>query len=442
MQADEFVLAVLCEAAKLHLVPVSRKQLDYDKLCKTESFIKEFRKFIMAGSRFDIKANRYQLGDNAINSFKLHPAQYLGQNMDGSEELIANVRRLSGECNANEEKMKILVHKEALLKEKVDAIEIRRNKIIEELNAEKRCHQEFNERVKVINYRKDKLRQKQQALATYDEEPLKQQLKQFIIDRTEQLLKFHSVLLDLSAAITPQMVDLYEVSHLRRHLVGLTAELEKRELQFQNAKTALQLAEQQLVEAKELAKRLLDAANRDPLDAVTKDAFAQLPDNLHDLDQLITQEEAHLAFSGQAPDRRAMQDYESRKEQIASLVDGLARKRNHLASLHERITVIRDMWVPAVTAMTHRINARFGAFFAQMKCVGEVQLAPHPTDYDRWEMAIMVKFRDSEQLQRLSAFRQSGGEKSVSTILYLLSLQELSKSPFRVVDEINQGSGI
>lgn len=27
----------------------------------------------------------------------------------------------------------------------------------------------------------------------------------------------------------------------------------------------------------------------------------------------------------------------------------------------------------------------------------------------------------------------------MSTILYLMSLQELAKSPFRVVDEINQG---
>ena len=126
VQADDFVLAVLCEAAKLHLVPVSRKHLDYDKLCKTESFTKEYRRFIIAGSRFDVKANRYQQGDNAINSFKLQPAQYLGQNMDGSEEWMAKIRRLTGECNANEERMKGLVQKEALLKEKVDAVEGRR----------------------------------------------------------------------------------------------------------------------------------------------------------------------------------------------------------------------------------------------------------------------------------------------------------------------------
>lgn len=35
--------------------------------------------------------------------------------------------------------------------------------------------------------------------------------------------------------------------------------------------------------------------------------------------------------------------------------------------------------------------------------------------------------------------RQSGGERAVSTIFYLMALQSLARSPFRVVDEINQG---
>ena len=39
----------------------------------------------------------------------------------------------------------------------------------------------------------------------------------------------------------------------------------------------------------------------------------------------------------------------------------------------------------------------------------------------------------------LDSHRQSGGERAVSTIFYLMSLQTLTKSPFRIVDEINQG---
>ena len=42
-------------------------------------------------------------------------------------------------------------------------------------------------------------------------------------------------------------------------------------------------------------------------------------------------------------------------------------------------------------------------------------------------------------MQLLSSNVQSGGEKSVATMLYLLSLQKISDCPFRVVDEINQG---
>ena len=47
--------------------------------------------------------------------------------------------------------------------------------------------------------------------------------------------------------------------------------------------------------------------------------------------------------------------------------------------------------------------------------------------------------RENEPLTVLDSHRQSGGERAVSTIFYLMSLQSLTRSPFRVVDEINQG---
>jgi chromosome segregation ATPase len=47
--------------------------------------------------------------------------------------------------------------------------------------------------------------------------------------------------------------------------------------------------------------------------------------------------------------------------------------------------------------------------------------------------------RENEPLSVLNSHRQSGGERAVSTIFYLLALQDLAQSPFRVVDEINQG---
>lgn len=59
-------------------------------------------------------------------------------------------------------------------------------------------------------------------------------------------------------------------------------------------------------------------------------------------------------------------------------------------------------------------------------------------DFSKYGIAIKVKFRPNEELQVLSTSRQSGGERSVSTMLYLMALQDITSCPFRAVDEINQ----
>ena len=71
--------------------------------------------------------------------------------------------------------------------------------------------------------------------------------------------------------------------------------------------------------------------------------------------------------------------------------------------------------------------------------VGQVLLREHESDFSQYSLSIMVKFREDAPLQQLSGTRQSGGERSVSTAYFLLALQSLTKFPFRVVDEINQG---
>ena len=53
----------------------------------------------------------------------------------------------------------------------------------------------------------------------------------------------------------------------------------------------------------------------------------------------------------------------------------------------------------------------------------------------------MVSYRSNEALQELTNWQQSGGEKSVATMMYMIALQEMTKCPFRVVDEINQVKG-
>ena len=82
--------------------------------------------------------------------------------------------------------------------------------------------------------------------------------------------------------------------------------------------------------------------------------------------------------------------------------------------------------------LIEKVNVRFQSYFSshmQMKCAGMVSLEPDPkdnpdfSDFEKYGVQIKVKFRDQEELQELNAQRQSGGERSVSTVLYLMALQ-------------------
>ena len=55
------------------------------------------------------------------------------------------------------------------------------------------------------------------------------------------------------------------------------------------------------------------------------------------------------------------------------------------------------------------------------------------------DLVLTMPFSESEPLSVLDNHRQSGGERAVSTIFYLMALQSLARAPFRLVDEINQG---
>jgi len=102
------------------------------------------------------------------------------------------------------------------------------------------------------------------------------------------------------------------------------------------------------------------------------------------------------------------------------------------------INKLQALWLPKLEEFTEHINKSFQQYMSDIKCAGEVKL-DQKEDYAQWGIEIYVKFRDNEPVCRLDSHVQSGGERSVATMLYLLSLQDLTDSPFRLVDEINQG---
>lgn len=156
---------------------------------------------------------------------------------------------------------------------------------------------------------------------------------------------------------------------------------------------------------------------------------------------------------------RAIQEFEDRAHKIERLHRDVAELGDAISGTQQEIDEIRARWEPEMDELIGRISNGFAANFEKIGCAGEVVLykatrndndirgsemdtytAPvEGNDFENWEIRIMVKFRAGEQFSQLDSQRQSGGERAVSTIFYLMALQRMNRAPFRVVDEINQG---
>ncbi|GLB34268.1 putative P-loop containing nucleoside triphosphate hydrolase protein [Lyophyllum shimeji] len=133
-----------------------------------------------------------------------------------------------------------------------------------------------------------------------------------------------------------------------------------------------------------------------------------------------------------------VEQYEKRKRDIEQLGKTIEEKQKKAERIERNIQIARDNWQPALEKLVASIGEKFSASFDRIGCAGEVRIRQHE-DYEKWAIDILVKFRDTEKLQLLTGTRQSGGERSLTTILYLLSLTEEARAPFSLVDEINQG---
>jgi chromosome segregation ATPase len=172
----------------------------------------------------------------------------------------------------------------------------------------------------------------------------------------------------------------------------------------------------------------------------------------HDMDKLeadIDSEKARLELT-HGGSSHMIKEFEDREKAIEKLRSKLADFMSKLEEYGEAIAEVRKDWEPRLEALIEKISDAFSDSFRRIGCNGQVTLGkaegeagpngePGPSEFAEWSIVIHVQFREGAGLSVLDSHRQSGGERAVSTIFYLMALQSLSASPFRVVDEINQG---
>ncbi|KAM0686962.1 Structural maintenance of chromosomes protein 5 [Conglomerata obtusa] len=163
----------------------------------------------------------------------------------------------------------------------------------------------------------------------------------------------------------------------------------------------------------------------------------QLPDDIPSLRQEYSNEKVSLAMY--SVDLKSIEMYKIKNKSLNEINGEIEKIQTAILQFEKKLKKIRHENIMKVNYLLEPVNKRFSHFFEKMKCEGKVEFVHEGLEYNKWKLNIFVKFREDEPLMQLSSGRQSGGEKSVSTMIFLLALQNLSVSPFKLVDEINQG---
>lgn len=224
--------------------------------------------------------------------------------------------------------------------------------------------------------------------------------------------------------------------------------LEQKSMEAHRASVTVRETAMKLRAVNQRAKIVVrEARNQPDANEIMQERFSD-----YDMDKLnadIDSEKARLELT-HGGSSHMIKEFEDREKQIEKLRSKLAEFQDKLTELGGAIDEIRKNWEPRLDALIKKISDAFADSFNRIGCAGQVTLdkvedEPETegeaggSDFDRWAIQIHVKFRENAQLSLLDSHRQSGGERAVSTIFYLMALQSLSASPFRVVDEINQG---
>jgi len=138
-----------------------------------------------------------------------------------------------------------------------------------------------------------------------------------------------------------------------------------------------------------------------------------------------------------------IQEIKRLKERLEDARRDKEKFEAEMANKKHEAKSLRRKWISGVERLCENINDKFSRMMAELGYAGQISLhqGDSEIDFSSYGIKIQVRFRagQGQELQDLSKGTQSGGEKSVTTAVYMMALQELTQVPFRCVDEINQG---
>ncbi|KAM3655722.1 structural maintenance of chromosomes protein 5 isoform 2-T2 [Ammospiza maritima maritima] len=434
------VMSYLCYQYRVHDVPVgTQKTRDMIERVIQETNLKQI---YTAEERYVIKMSSYTK-QTITSNICLKDAQYLTSSVDTEErgQLENQRQNISNTLKSLDARLTALFERQKLLDLKDNKLRQEKKALLERENRRRQLESK-------IGVKYDSLRQLEQDAIDLEKEFQLANVK--IKEINKQKAELVTELMHLMKRIIPLNVDKVDLAF---QMTRVTAKKNRLQSEYKAGTVQLRAAQQRLHEldnkkqhlydkCRELMKQAQHICRLRPDQDFPEEfqvAFQTLPNTLEEIDAFLNEEKTRAScFTGLSSS--VVEEYNKQTQEIQQLTEYLEEKRNELNNYKQNISQIKEKWINLLKVMIEQINEKFSKFFSSMQCVGEVDLhKENEEEYEKYGIRIRVKFHSSTELHELTPYYHSGGEKTVSTMLYLMALQELNRCPFRVVDEINQG---
>ncbi|XP_074250796.1 structural maintenance of chromosomes protein 5 isoform X2 [Saimiri boliviensis] len=438
--APDPVMSYLCCQYHIHEVPVGTEKTRE----RIERVIQETRlkQIYTAEEKYVVKTSFYSNKVISSNT-SLKVAQFLTVTVDLEQRrhLEEQLKEINRKLQAVESGLIALRETSKHLEHKDNELRQKKKELLERKTKKRQLEQKISSKLGSL-----KLMEQDTCNLEEEERKASTKIKEINVQKAKLVTELTN-LIKICTSLHIQKVDLILQN------TTVISEKNKLESDYMAASSQLRLTEQHFIEldenrqrllqkCKELMKRARQVCNlgaEQTLPQEYQTVFQDLPNTLDEIDALLIEERSRAScFTGLNP--TIVQEYTKREKEIEQLTEELKGKKVELDQYRENISQVKERWLNPLKELVEKINEKFSNFFSSMQCAGEVDLhTENEEDYDKYGIRIRVKFRSSTQLHELTPHHQSGGERSVSTMLYLMALQELNRCPFRVVDEINQG---
>ncbi|EFQ97189.1 chromosomes protein 5 structural maintenance [Nannizzia gypsea CBS 118893] len=457
MDGPEPVLAMLCSENRFHSTAVTLRDISDEEYRRLEKG--NITTWIAGNQNYQvIRRREYGPSASTTRVRQLWPARmWTDKPVDSSsteKDLMNCVTQWKAELSEilasgaeerdtlqrlKEERDAVLGEKTTLEKEKAEkqSALVNYRALPTKLAQQKEKLKTYNMRVEGIRDRVESLREKQDELAV--------EKAGVAIEYSAAVVSLSNILEDVARVEILAIEAMSDLNTLQERNAGYTRELNEKAVAVEEVIRNLNEMREKLRASQAEVRAVVARMHSTP---GLKEVGEEIKN--HTIEQLeadIDSEKARLELTHEGSSN-VIQEFEEREVRIEQLREQLSSSEERLAAIEQSIKEIRSEWEPRLDAIVAKISDAFADNFARIGCAGQVSVDKNEdvgndigpgSDFDQWSIRIQVKFREHEALSILDSHRQSGGERAVSTIFYLMALQSLSASPFRVVDEINQG---